>query len=268
MGVCLTTTIDKQRKVYDLGSRRTVNQPYFHSARGFRWPGWKATSFGISSSASDFKSSIQFAINLLEFSVDNGYLRSTLYWSLLSKTMVIENLHSAQIYRQHLIQMRYPCPTILTRDGNMIASDGLMDPRRKCPRSLGELKFSFGALPPSERAGNKKLQETVYQLEELNQTVVAYEKTMDFVKMKEDQLRHQRSSLSPQITTLERELRKVRPAPQWATRRNLLISAREDNCVVLSPSFNKLRGSTYQHKELSSWGDQYTPPENSRKSIL
>lgn len=214
MGVCLTTAIDKQRKVYDLGFPAYCESTLLpFTKRDFNGQDGKPLPLEFPQPPPNFRSSIQFAINLLEFSADHGYLRSTFYWSLLSKTMVIEDLHSAQIYRQHLVQMRYPCPTILTRDGNMIASDGLMDPRRRCPRSLNEMKFAFGALPPSERADNKLLSETVNRLEDLNQTVLEFENTMDLVKMKEDQLRHQRSSLSPQITTLERELRKLRPAP-------------------------------------------------------
>jgi chromosome segregation ATPase len=214
MGVCLTNAIDKQRKVYDLGYPAYCESTLLpFSKKDFDGRDGKALPLEFPRPPPNFKSSIQFAINLLEFSANNGYLRSTFYWSLLSKTMVIEDLQSAQVYRQHLVQMRYPCPTILTRDGHVIASDGLMDPRRRCPKNLSELKFSFGALPPSEQTVNREIQDTLKHLEDLKQTVSEYEETTQLVKMKEDHLKQQRTSLSPQITSLERELRKLRPAP-------------------------------------------------------
>lgn len=214
MGVCLTTSIDKQRKVYDLGfSAYCESTLLAFSKKDFDGRDGKNLPLEFPRPPNNFKSTIQFAINLLEFSSSNGYLRSTLYWSLLSKTMVIENLESAQIYRQHLVQMRYPCPTILTRDGHVIANDGLMDPKRRCPRSLSDLKFTFGSLPPSELPANRELQTTLGHLEDLNTSVEEYEKSMEIVKRKEEELKEQRNLLSPEITTLERELRKLRTPP-------------------------------------------------------
>jgi len=214
MGVCLATSIDKQKKVYDLGYSAYCESTLLpFSKKDIDSADGKHLPLEFPRPPNNFKSTIQFAINLLEFSSTNGYLRSTLYWSLLSKTMVIENLESAQIYRRHLIQMRHPCPTILTRDGHVIASDGLMDPKRRCPKSLSELKFSFGALPPSERPENRDLERTYTYLEDLNKSVEEYEEALSLVSKKDEELKEQRNVLTPRINILERELRKLRTPP-------------------------------------------------------
>lgn len=106
--------------------------------------------------------------------------------------------------------MKQSCPTILTRDGNMIASDGLMDPKRRCPQRLEDLKFAFGALPARETMHYRELKERCEALERLNATVVKYEQEMKGVRAKDEQLSNTRKSLLPRINDLERELRKLR----------------------------------------------------------
>lgn len=211
MSVTLTSTIEQQRKVYDAG------QPAYCEAtllsftkRDFDGKDGKPLPLELPSPPANYRSTIEFAVNLLEFTSDNGYLRCSLFWNLLSKTIVVKDLKSGQAYREHLTKMRQSCPTILTRDGNMIASDGLMDPKRRCPQRMEDLKFAFGALPARETARYRELREKCEALEKLQVTVEKHEREMEDVRKKEEQLNSAKKSFSPRINELERELRKLR----------------------------------------------------------
>lgn len=212
MSVALTTTTEQQRKVYDAGCSAYCEATLLpFSKRDFDGNDGKPLPLELPAPPSNYRSTIEFAVNLLEFTSDNGYLRSSLFWNLLSKTIVVKDLKSGQAYREHLTRMKQSCPTILTRDGNMIASDGLMDPKRRCPPRMEDLRFAFGALPAREKVRYRELKERCEALDKLQLTFEKHEKEMDEVRAKEEQLREARNSLSPRITELERELRKLRP---------------------------------------------------------
>lgn len=211
MSVSLTSTTEQQRKVYDAGCPAYCEATLLpFTKRDFDGIDGKSLPLELPSPPSNYRSPIEFAVNLLEFTSDNGYLRSTLFWNLLSKTIVVKDLKSGQAYREHLTKMKQSCPTILTRDGNMIASDGLMDPKRRCAQRLEDLKFAFGALPARETTHYRELKERCEALERLNATVEKYEQEMRGVRAKDEQLSNTRKSLSPRINDLERELRKLR----------------------------------------------------------
>ena len=213
MQVALTSTSEQQRKVYDAGFSAYCEAtllPFMR--RDFDGSDGKQLPLELPSPPSNYRSTIEFAVNLLEFTSENGYLRSSLFWNLLSKTIVVKDLKSGQMYREHLTKMRQSCPTILTRDGNMIASDGLMDPKRRCPARIEDLKFSFGALPPRETVVYQDLKEKCEALTRLQLVYEKHDKEMGDVRAREEQLSTVRRSLSPRINELERELRKLRPA--------------------------------------------------------
>lgn len=212
MSNALTTTTEQQRKVYESGYAAYCEATLLpFNRRDFDGSDGKTLPLELPTPPARFPSSIEFAVNLLEFTSNRGYLRSTLFWQLLSRTIVVNDLKSGQTYREHLTKMKQQCPTILTRDGHLIASDGLMDPKRRCPRSLQELKFSFGALPLTATAEYQAQQEKLEHLRKLDTSFEMYEKRIDEAKKKEEQLKQVRSQLSPQIGELERELRRLRP---------------------------------------------------------
>ena len=212
LGNAVTKTTEQQRKVYGAGYAAYCEATLLpYSRRDFDGSDGKALPLELPAPPPQFPSSIEFAVNLLEFSGDRGYLRSTLFWQLLSRTIVVKDLTSGQTYREHLTKMRHQCPTILTRDGHLISSDGLMDPRRRCPKRLDELKLAFGALPVTETPGYQEERANLECLEWLDSSFATYEERVDEAKTKEDQLRHLKTQLSPQIEGLERELRKLRP---------------------------------------------------------
>ena len=211
MSVALTTTSEQQRKVYDAGFPSYCEATLFAFSRN-NYDGSSGARLPIElpKPPATFNSSIEFAVNLLEFSDENARLRCSLYWALLGKTIVLSDLKSGQIYREHLVRMKQQCPTILTKDGNMIASDGLMDPKRRCPESFQNLKMNFGELPPCERAEYRELRKKVKNLEMLQTAMDKLEDAQEATRLAEDRLKQERSSLSPQISALERELRKLR----------------------------------------------------------
>ncbi|XP_032236995.2 structural maintenance of chromosomes flexible hinge domain-containing protein 1-like isoform X1 [Nematostella vectensis] len=214
MGVALTSTIQQQRKVYDANCAAYCEDTLLpFNKKNFDGSDGRVLPLEFPQPPANFSSSIQFAINLLEFSSSNGYLRSTLFWSLLSKTMVIDDLRSGQVYREHLVRMRFPCPTILTRDGHVIASDGLMDPKKRCPQRLDNLKFTFGALPPAEQPHFRELNETQRYLQDLSEALQEFDNDVEVVKQAEDRQKRTRASLTPQITALEKQLSKLRSPP-------------------------------------------------------
>lgn len=212
MQVALTSTTEQQRKVYDAGYSAYCEATLLSfMKRDFDGSDGKILPLELPAPPPNYRSPIEFAVNLLEFTSDHGYLRCSLFWNLLSKTIVVKDLKSGQAYREHLTRMRQSCPTILTRDGNMIAADGLMDPKRRCPQRMQDLRFAFGALPAHETACYRELKEKCDALDRLNVTVDKHEKEMDDVRAREEKLSEVRKSLSPRITELERELRKLRP---------------------------------------------------------
>ncbi|XP_015762340.1 PREDICTED: structural maintenance of chromosomes flexible hinge domain-containing protein 1-like [Acropora digitifera] len=213
MSVALTSTTEQQRKVYDAGYSAYCEATILgFSKRDFDGNDGKPLPLELPSPPSNYRSPIEFAVNLLEFTGENGYLRCTLFWNLLSKTIVVKDLRSGQIYREHLTKMKQSCPTILTRDGNMIASDGLMDPKRRCPARLEDLKFAFGAMPARETAKHRDLTEKCEALEKLHKVCESHEKEIENVREREERLNEVKRSLTPKINELERELRKLRPA--------------------------------------------------------
>lgn len=211
MQVALTSTTEQQRKVYDAGYPAYCEATLLgFNKRDFDGSDGKPLPLELPAPPPRYSSGIEFAVNLLEFTSENGYLRCTLFWNLLSKTIVVKDLRSGQIYREHLTKMKQPCPTILTRDGNMIASDGLMDPKRRCPQ-LGDLKFAFGALPLRETAQHRRLTQKREALERLQTVCETHREELEEVKVREQQLNEVRNKLTPRINELERDLRKLRP---------------------------------------------------------
>ena len=48
---------------------------------------------------------------------ENRNLRGSLMFSVFSRTMVMKDIASAQMYRKHLVRQRKTCPAILTMTG-------------------------------------------------------------------------------------------------------------------------------------------------------
>ena len=212
MNVALTTTSEQQRKVYDEGvpaySESTLvpfSKRDYDPAKGELLP------IELQKPPPNFRSEINFAVNLFDLADKYKHLRASLLWAIFGKTIVVKDLEHAQRYREHLVKQRKSCPAILTLNGDMIASDGLMDPKRKCPSHIDVLKFSFGELPPSEKEECRSLQVTLSKLENLRRVLTETDAVANRLKQAEGQLKTEKESLTPVINDYERQLRKLRP---------------------------------------------------------
>ncbi|XP_065660153.1 structural maintenance of chromosomes flexible hinge domain-containing protein 1 isoform X3 [Hydra vulgaris] len=206
MRVALCETLEQQRKVYELGYP-AYSESLIHGYYKNNLITSQENLIPIKiTPPPNFLSPIRYAINLLEFKEGYSYLRSTLYWSLFSYTLVVNTLDDAQRYREHIIrQNNTSCHAILTLNGDLIASDGLMDPQRRCPKSIENLKYAFGELPATERKEYNDLQHERRRLEELRKLrfsmVVAEQDVQQSVK----NLRDKEETLMPQIIKLEQK---------------------------------------------------------------
>ena len=102
----------------------------------------------------------EYMVNLIELPAHNEYLRDTLFYGIYQDTILIDTIEMAQEYREML--GRVPTvPTIYTRDGAVMASNGLMSPK---PPANVKIPFIYGELPVDDEINTKleELQDGMY----------------------------------------------------------------------------------------------------------
>lgn len=224
MKVALCEKKEQQRTVYDLGYPAYAEdlimgfqkRGYFHNPKDL-------LPIDLPKPPDGFKSKIHFAVNLLEFIEENQYLRATLFWSVFGKTIVVQDLDSAQAYRAHLLRMKQPCPAILTLNGNLLAADGLMDPKRRSPERLDSLNFTFGELPVTQKPQYSNLKFELESLHSLRQIVSDCETFEQEVRQYQLNYQDKQTINTPIIRDLE-------------NKRNRLRRMEEDYSCAPSPS--------------------------------
>uniref|UniRef100_A0A8C5HI47 SMC hinge domain-containing protein n=1 Tax=Gouania willdenowi TaxID=441366 RepID=A0A8C5HI47_GOUWI len=88
------------------------------------------------------------ARSLLVYSEDQESC-GKVFKTLLGDTIVIDDLHSANTYRREVVRRKIPCPTLLTRDGERVSSQGIFGGLQNKAPPMGTLEYVFGApLPP------------------------------------------------------------------------------------------------------------------------
>lgn len=208
--VAVTQKKEQQKKVYDLGCPAySENLISGFQKRG----GYDKNSLlpiDLPHPPSGFRSRIRFAVNLLELTQENAYLRGTLFYSIFGNTIVLSDLEHGQRYREHLIASHHRCPAILTMEGDLIAADGLMDPNRKCPSSLAQLRFTFGEYPVTESPEYQKQLTTIRQLNDLRQATSDVNFILQEAQQCEFDLNERYKTLQPRITELEGMLASIR----------------------------------------------------------
>lgn len=208
--VALTQNKEQQRKVYDLGcpaySETLISG--FQKKGGYDPNG--LLPIDLPRPPDGFRSSINFAVNLLEFTPRNAYLRGTLFYSVFSNTIVLSDLDHAQKYREHLLKSHHRCPAILTMGGDVLAGDGLMDPNRRCPPRLDQLRYTFGELPPTEKPEYQTKLNTLRKLNELRESTSEVNLVRQEVQQCEIDLKERQKMLQPRITQLEEMLSTIR----------------------------------------------------------
>ena len=111
-------------------------------------------------------------------------------------------------YRDSQIRMGYSPPTICTRRGELIRSDGLMDPSSRIDLSRGNKKsgFIFGAQPASAREDFVHAEEDVEAIDEalpLLKELDELTQQLNEVMEREDEIVSKRAQL--QLYELEQE---------------------------------------------------------------
>ena len=94
----------------------------------------------------------EYLVNLVSLDKENEHLRDTLFWSIFKKSLLFDDLPSGSAYRDGEIRKGRSAPAIFTRKGEMIRSDGLMDPSNKVNLNASDQRrggFVFGAQPAS-----------------------------------------------------------------------------------------------------------------------
>ena len=204
MRVALCETREQQRKVYDLGCPAYSESLMKNFSRGnISSNPENLLTIEIPDPPPGFNSFIRCAVNLLEFKEHYSYLRSSLYWSVFSRTLVVNDLDHAQRYREHLTLLGHNCPAILTLSGDLLAADGLMDPQRRCPKRIDDLRYTFGELPPTEKKEYKDLQTERRRLDELRGLTFDMINAEQAVQASEKNFREKEDVILPVISKLE-----------------------------------------------------------------
>lgn len=250
MKVALCETREQQRKVYDLGCPAYSESLIVgFNRRGHNTQNTDLLPIDLPRPPNGFRSQIDFAVNLLEFTEENRHLRSTLYWSVFSRTIVVSDLEQAQRYREHVVKLKQPCPAILTLTGDLIASDGLMDPSRKCPLKMTMLRYTFGELPLKQRNEFQTLQTSLHTLEELRRARVDADIAGETVKQCQIELRQKDALLSPKIQELQKRLDAIR---------------KSTDAIRKSTDLTR-KGTDLTRKSTDSTRKAYSPPKKKRR---
>lgn len=211
MRVALCETRGQQKKVYDMGCPAySLNLMFPYHKRGFDPMKEDLLPIDLPDPPKGFQSPIDLAVNLLEFKRENKHLRSTLFWSIFQRTIVVKDIEHAQKYREHVIKLKVSCPAILTSFGDLLAADGLMDPGRRCPPSLENLRYTFGELPPLERAEFCNMKSDREKLEALRQVAVELNMLDKEVKQSQLDLSKKQKQIAPLIKEHEEKLNCVK----------------------------------------------------------
>lgn len=74
-------------------------------------------------------------------------LRETLFYNIFKRSIMFDNLETALAYRRSLVTRNVSPPTIYTRRGDKLNSDGVLNPRQGAGKLPDALEFVFGQLP-------------------------------------------------------------------------------------------------------------------------
>ncbi|CAK6970217.1 structural maintenance of chromosomes flexible hinge domain-containing protein 1 isoform X2 [Scomber scombrus] len=117
--------------------------------------------------------------------------------NILRDTILIDDLDSANHYRRAVVQNKMPCPTILTRQGDMISGQGMFGGAQNKAPPIRDLQVFAAPLPQEYHDLNK-------QIEMLN-------KYKSVLKSKEDahmdREEHRKALTSPDMQNKQREMK-------------------------------------------------------------
>ena len=94
---------------------------------------------------------IDFAFNLVRPAPQCTALRSSLFWTLLGRTLVFSNLAAAEAYRALVVQhLKGSCGDIVCLDGTKIKSTGIVCGSSFAPAPLHLTSYRFAQLSAAQ----------------------------------------------------------------------------------------------------------------------
>ncbi|XP_068093326.1 structural maintenance of chromosomes flexible hinge domain-containing protein 1 isoform X2 [Hyperolius riggenbachi] len=150
MDCVVTHTTEAARRIYGETEGRQQVLP-MDSIYQKNLPVWGRPLPHISNGRSQFTATGNpvFARDLLEFPEDKEHCQKV-FGMLLGETIILDNLDSANEYRKQLVKFTY-CPTLLTRNGDRIRSNGKFGGLQNKAPPMDKLRgIVFGAPAPKE----------------------------------------------------------------------------------------------------------------------
>ncbi|XP_075069474.1 structural maintenance of chromosomes flexible hinge domain-containing protein 1 isoform X2 [Mixophyes fleayi] len=150
MDCVVTLTTDVARRIYNETQGRQQVLP-LDSIYQKNLPSWERPLPHIRNGKSCFDATGNpvFARDLLIFPENKEHCQ-IVFGMLLGDTIILDNLDAANVYRKQLVEFSY-CPTLLTRDGDRIRSNGKFGGLQNKAPDLDKLKgILFGAPLPRE----------------------------------------------------------------------------------------------------------------------
>lgn len=150
MDCVVTLTTDAARRIYDETQGRQQVLP-LDSIFKKALPDWKRPLPHFRNGKLHFKpmGDPVFARNLLTFP-DNVEHCETVFGMLLGDTIILDNLDAANHYRREVVKITH-CPTLLTRDGDRIRSNGKFGGLQNKAPPMDKLRgMVFGAPVPKQ----------------------------------------------------------------------------------------------------------------------
>ena len=95
---------------------------------------------------------IDYVVNLVRPaalpSVQN--IRATVFWTLMSRTLVFETLPLAEAYREVVLKAGGSCPDIITLDGSRLRGNGVVTGSSFNVASISQAPFRFSQLSATQ----------------------------------------------------------------------------------------------------------------------
>jgi hypothetical protein len=150
----------------------------------------------------------RYLVNLIQLRSSDEHLRDTVFWNIFRNSLLFEDLDSATKYRQTLAKNCKPPVQVVTKKGDVIATDGMMDPGNRIEAK--KLRFMFGEMPAREMEGYIALEEDirsidqamplVRQLEELSSDIEGHRQREDEIANKRQEAQQLQKQLPATFT--------------------------------------------------------------------
>jgi len=106
-----------------------------------------------------------YMVNLVRLTPALERLRDTVFHNMYRGALLFDDVRTASAYRRHQLARRAPVPTIFTRDGKKIGSEGVLNPRAGHGAIPDVLLSVFGAVPDDEPVQRRGFKDELEELQ-------------------------------------------------------------------------------------------------------